>query len=201
MVPGANSEHPHLHLTPTDIDANNWVDRDLNTSIDFAANLLRPEEDDEPADTKGVKLFKIAKRSEEFLNGCFTHSVPNANRRTKRDKFGAPKTACPTLDKVIKSRLSANTKSSDKTLAKQQALLLDAVGPLSHILEEATNEQLSVKGTVDAVQTALRFLGNASMNINRERRKNTIKDLNPNLEDIAEDVQGFYPSTPWRRLY
>ena len=82
-------------------------------------------------------------RSQEFLNGCFTHSVPNATKRTIRDKFGAPntvKTACPTL-------------------AKQQALLLDAVGPLASILKDASSGELTAKGTADAVQTALRLLG------------------------------------------
>ena len=80
------------------------------------------------------------------------------------------KTACPTLDKVIKTRLSANTKARDKTLAKQQALLLDAVGPLASILEDASTGELTVKGTVDAVQTALRLLGNASMNELKQER-------------------------------
>ncbi len=189
------------------INTHGCCNRNLNESIDYTANLAGPKEDDDPADAKGIKLFKISKRSEEFLNDCITHSVPNASRRTIRDKFGAPntpKTACPTLDKVMKSRLSANTKSRDKTLAKQQALLLDAVGPLAHILEEATTGQLSIKGTMDAVPTAPWFLGNANMNINRERRKKRCQG--PQSEPGGHGrgrrlVQGLCPSTPWRRLY
>lgn len=69
----------------------------------------------------------------------------------------------------------------------QQALPLDAVGQLPNILEEETTGQLT---TVDAVQTALKFIGNASMNtcITRE---NVLKDLNANLEDTT-----LYSKTP-----
>ena len=66
--------------------------------------------------------------------------APNQVRRQWRDKFRSPNTvytACPSMDKVVKSRLSATTKSHNKQLARQQALLLDAVGPITHILEEA----------------------------------------------------------------
>ncbi len=84
MVARANAQ---LQSTPMIM---NWGDRNL---------VITWLEDN----TKSVKLFKISKKSEEFLNGCFTHSVPNATRWTIRDKFGAQntvRTACPTLDKV-----------------------------------------------------------------------------------------------------
>ena len=47
--------------------------------------------------------------------------------------------------------------------------MLDAVGPISTILEEAAKGTLSVKTAIEAAQTALKFLGNTSMRINRER--------------------------------
>ena len=50
---------------------------------------------------------------------------------------------------------------------KDQSLLLDAVGPLSFILEEARKGQLPPKATLEAAQTALCLLGNASANISR----------------------------------
>lgn len=69
----------------------------------------------------------------------------------------SPKHPCPSLDKVIKGRLSAVTKSRDRQLAKQQALMLDAVGPLAFILEEAAKGELSQKAAGEAAQTALRL--------------------------------------------
>ena len=77
-------------------------------------------------------------------------------------------TASPNIDKVLKSRLSAQTKAKDKQLARTQALLLDAVGPLCFILEEARKGQLPPKATVEAALTALHLLGNASANMSRK---------------------------------
>lgn len=102
----------------------------------------------------------------------------------------------PNMDKVLKSRLSAQTKTEDKQLARTQALLLDAVGPLSFILEEARKGQLPPKATVEAAQTALRLLGNVSANISRERRRAAIANMNYRLVDMAEDDQLFAKAAP-----
>ena len=90
------------------------------------------------------------------------------------------------MDKVLKFRLSAQTKAKDKQLARTQALLLDAVGPLSFILEEASKGQLPPKAALEAAQTALYLLGNASANISRERRRTAIANMNSSLVDMAE---------------
>lgn len=66
------------------------------------------------------------------------------------------------MDKLIKRRLSTSTKSKQKQLAKQQAHLLDEVGLITHILEEATKEQLPQKIANEAAQIALKFTGNTS---------------------------------------
>ena len=92
-----------------------------------------------------MKLFPVSQKTESFLYSCFTTALPNQVRRQWKAKYGAPRTAmtaCPNMDKVLKSRLSAQTKAKDKQLARTQALLLDAVGPLSFILEEASKGQL-----------------------------------------------------------
>ena len=70
------------------------------------------------------------------------------------------------------------TKSWDRQLAKQQALMLDAVGPVTYILEEAVKGQLNEKSVIDAAQTAINLLGNASMYTNWERRRNAIQSMN-----------------------
>ena len=100
------------------------------------------------------------------------------------------------MDKVVKSRLSAQTRAKDKQLARTQALLLDAVGRLSFILEEASKGQLPPKATLEAVQTALRLLGNASANISRERRRSAIANMNSRLVDTAEDDHLFAKAAP-----
>ena len=104
--------------------------------------------------------------------------------------------ACPSVDKYIKSRLNAHAKAKDKSLAKHQALMLDAVGPISTILEEAAKGMLSIKTATEAAQTALMFLGNASMQINRERRRIAIEAMNPSLTDLAEGDKAFGKAAP-----
>ena len=66
--------------------------------------------------------------------------------------------------------------------------MLDAVGPVTYILESAVKGELTQKAAIiEAAQTALKLLGNASGNANRERRKSALQSLNPRLVDMAED--------------
>ena len=155
------------------------------------------DEDREPAEAN--KSFKVAEKTEKFLSNAFSSVVPNTTRRQWRDKYGAPNTvatACPNMDKVIKSRLPAVTKLRDRQLAKQQALMLDAVGPVTYILEEAVKGQLNQKSVIDAAQTALHLLGNASMHANRERRRNVIQSMNPQILDMADEDAIYEAAAP-----
>ena len=147
-----------------------WADGDPMDKPDFS---LAPTSDEEDNPKKGINLFKVSEKTEVFLKQSFTLTVPNQQRRLWKEKFGAPNntpfTDCLSVDKFIKSRLTAHAKAKDKSLAKHQALMLDAVGPISTILEEAAKGTLSVKTAIEAAQTALKFLGNTSMRINKER--------------------------------
>eukprot|EP00117_Sycon_ciliatum_P035129 scpid47736/ scgid26689/ len=100
------------------------------------------------------------------------------------------------MDTMVKSRLHTATKSRDKVLLKQQALLLDAVGPLTYVLEEAGKETLTVQATVEACQRALAFIGNANMHLNRERPRNAILCMNRDLAEMADDDDTFKMSAP-----
>ena len=125
--------------------------------------------------------------------------MPNKQRRLWKEKFRTPNTpftVWPSVDKLIKSRLTAHAKAKDKSLAKHQALMLNAVVPISIILEEAAKGMLSVKTATEAAQTALKFLGNASMQMNRERRRIAIEVMNPSLTDLAEDNKAFGKAAP-----
>ena len=114
-------------------------------------------------------------------------------------QIGAPHTnatTCPNLDKIIKARLSPAAKLRDRQLVKQQALSLDAVGPISFILEEAAKDQLNQKLAIEAAQTALKLLGNASMHASRERRKNALQNINLQLADLVEDDAIYRTAAP-----
>ena len=73
--------------------------------------------------------------------------------------------------------------------------MLDAVGPITHVLEEAVKGQLTQKCAIEAAQTALRLLGNASVHSCRERRKNALQSMNTRLLDMADD-DVVYKSAP-----
>ena len=58
--------------------------------------------------------------------------------------------------------------------------MFDAVGPITHISEEAAKGQLTPKTAVEAAQTALKLLGNASMQVKQECYRCAIKSMNTN---------------------
>lgn len=158
------------------------------------------EEDDEDKENLGgTKLFTVSQDNETFLKHHFAMRIENGTRRQWREKHGAPKlpaTACPKLDKIMKQSLSSQTKFRDKQLSKTQALVLDAVGPLASILETATKGKLTEEMAVEAVQTALKLLGNASCHLAAERRRNVLTDLNPTLKEMADEDKLFKDAAP-----
>ena len=114
-------DDPLPTLTPPRSESTlHWADRD-DEVMDYEAEVTWDVDDDDLTETKGVKLFKVGERTEKFLDSHFSEPLPNQTRCQWRDKYGAPSTACPTMDKVIKGRLPAATKLQDRQLAKQQA--------------------------------------------------------------------------------
>ena len=56
------------------------------------------------------------------------------------------------------------------------------------MLEEVAKGQLKEKGAIEAAQTVLKLLGNASTQASRERRRNAISNINTHLVDIAGEA-------------
>ena len=96
-------------------------------------------------------------------------------------------TRCPKLDPVAKQLFQREQKQADTSLAKLQTIVLDAVAPLVHIVNEAQQGTLSVEQMVEAAKTALSLLGNASAHVSRERRKKAILSLNKKLHPLVEE--------------
>eukprot|EP00117_Sycon_ciliatum_P037142 scpid87133/ scgid27840/ len=108
----------------------------------------------EELDSKGVKLYPVSDSTMSLLKSSFRPALPNPSRQQIRDKFGAPNcphSACPGLNKVMKSRMSNETKSRDKQLARLQSSGLDAVGPLTRVLEGAESGEISACEILEAV--------------------------------------------------
>ena len=73
-----------------------------------------------------------------------------------------------------------------KTLARLQALFLDAVSPLATLVEESEKNLLLVDRAGTAAKTAVCFLCNASIQMARERRRTAILEMNRKLMELAE---------------
>jgi len=90
-----------------------------------------------PADTEDVQLAQMLPTTTEHLVSAFV-SLNNSQHRQTRAQFiqpNLPFTRTPILDKMMVDECSKSTKSSDCHLACIQTFMLDAVGPLSDILD------------------------------------------------------------------
>lgn len=69
---------------------------------------------------------------------------------------------------------------------------------LKLVFEEAAKGELSQKAMMDAAQTALKFLANASSHASREHRKLATQNMNPRLGSLYSSAaltlfgDGFY---------
>ena len=100
------------------------------------------------------------------------------------------------MDKMVKDRISQESVKLDKSLARLQALVLDAVGPMATILEEGEKGSLNTEMAMAAARMALRFLGNASVQLSRERRKRAIAEMNNKLIELAEKDSIYEDASP-----
>ena len=99
---------------------------------------------------------------------------------------------------VFKASLSKaqDVKALDRELARVQALVHNAVGPLLHLLTGMELEGLSVDEAQSTVQDTLRFVGNTSANLSELRRKRILKAPNPQMQDMAEEPELFQAAAP-----
>ena len=99
---------------------------------------------DSPVDRTGgnkICLTQVHECTEDFLRKAFT-AVSSTDRRQLRQQFivlDMPFTTAPRLDKVMAAECSKSLKSADNLLSRIQALFLDAMGPLSGLLEKVNN--------------------------------------------------------------
>ena len=72
------------------------------------------------------------------------------------------------MDSYLKTELSSATKSDEKELGKIQTLVLDALAPLTSILE-ADSEKVSYDEVIGATKAAVALIGNANPKISHLR--------------------------------
>ena len=128
--------------------------------------------------------------TESLLQETFTRTALNGTRHKWCEIYGMPSswfTKCPKLNTTLKSKVPKQSKDADNPLAKTQALMLDAVGPLAAIPEHPGVP----KDMVEAVILSLRFLGNTSATISCERRRRVGSFLNEDLKWLIDKKEKF----------
>ena len=64
-----------------------------------------------------------------------------------------------------------------------------------HDMEQEDGESLSVEQFKAALYAAIQLLGNASAQVSRLRRKKILKSINPEIQDLAEEI--FLAAAPY----
>ena len=87
-------------------------------------------------------------------------------------------------------------RSTDQSFARLQALILDAVGPLTDLMERmaGTSEEedhagIDLQVVEDAVHSALAFLGNAATQFSTYRRTKILEEYNKDLVSFSEEME------------
>ena len=99
----------------------------------------------------------------------------------------------PKLDKVMGDECQSGVKSIDTAVAHLQALVLDAMGPLTALLEkmasseESSEDAIDLQTVEDAVHSALVLLENASTQFSVYRHTKVLEDFNKDLTSFAEE--------------
>ena len=120
------------------LQSRNWADRMEDSEkeqMDYSELPVYPDSDEEEG---GCKLVEVSETTKALLQSKCTQSVSNDKRKRVRARYPQPKVAAtrtPKLDKSFKQIISATTKAADKDLTKSQAFILDAVAPLTALLE------------------------------------------------------------------
>ena len=137
-----------------------------------------------------IQVVPVIDRTNKFLNKAFSTQLAPVERKTLRSHYTLPQnelTKTPILDTMIASQCSSSVKSLDCTLSSLQGQMLEAVGPLSQLLEAVNDNepQVSMDQIGEAVETAITLLANASGQVSAVRRARVLEDYNKELLPFA----------------
>ena len=179
-----------------------WADQtDLVADLPLLPRWPDDEEDDENiGETR--EPYEVSESTSALLKKSFTSTLPHVERRKLRGMFHVPnvdETRCPRLDLVFKTTglsLREETKAFEQDLARVQAFALNPVGPLVQLLEVSQSGTLEQDEAIATLSVAITLLGNASSQISRIRRRKALKELNADIQDLADKEEIFKEAAP-----
>ena len=136
-------------------------------------------------------LAEVSEHTKRYLEKVCTRRMPSKERLTQRSHYPLPKVSATRnsqLDSFMKPEVSSATKNADMELAKVQTLILDALAPLTSILEgDNRGERLDQGEVINATKVAMELLGNASSHVTHVRRVRVTSDFNRALLPLIGD--------------
>ena len=150
---------------------------------------LQLDDDDPTSEPTEINVVPVTEQTNRFLTEAFTKDISGVDRRKLRSHYTLPQnelTIAPFLDTMMSSECSSKVKSTDHSLFTLQKLILEAIGPLSQLLEVVNNcePNLSMDQIGDAVETAIALLANAS-------NKTSLMRISEVLEEYSKEIVPF----------
>ena len=181
-----------------------WADIMEEEEEDALDLAVASDEELEPGRAKRPKLLEVSEETKAVVKEAFTSTLSNMARREIRSRapgLDLPETRCPRLDSLYKtseSKFSANSdaKQVDGDLQKIQALMLDVAAPLLELKSVAEDHNPAARDPKEALDDAIRLLGNAIGQTSKIRRKRVLRTCNPNIQDLAEEEALFTAALP-----
>ena len=158
LQPGHSEDAPTTGIT--------WSERMELESEDKHHNNSDTLKTVEPISSDKIRVTPMLEVTEEFLKMAFS-PMENGLCWQLQHQFivlDTPFTTPPHLDKMIIGECSKSTKSNDNLFSDIQAHFLDAVGPLTGVLESINvgTELVSHRRCGGCSESCPHFLGNAS---------------------------------------
>ncbi len=145
-------------------------------------------------------LRPVPECTRRFLTERFSKPLPNEARLRVRRQFALPDveaTKVPQMDFFVKSHASNAAKSTDRELAKLQALINDGIAPITAILTKGDKEEsMSGDEVLKAAESAAELLGNASAKLSQLRREKLTSDFNKSLLPLVKSGMDFSEASP-----
>ena len=172
------------------------VEDEISPAVSWADRM---ELESEPLTPSGNKIHpvKVRDESELVLHKAFT-PLKNPDRHALRRQFVVPDlpiTMAPKLDKVMAAECLPTVRSTDQSLARLQALMLDAVGLLTDLMErmagtcEEEDQGIDLKVVEDVVHSALAFLGNTATQFSTYWRTKILEEYNKDFVSFSEEME------------
>lgn len=170
------------------------------SSQDLCADMLDPDEILHPRSSDWAPCDKVAqyvasrirRPFEAAARGCLRAECP---RPSLEGKVAATPDIDPRMATFLQKFVKDPKKGIDRSWRACQDKLLDALGPITKILDMA--EEAKVSGSIISpdnlsawAQRAVVFLGNANCAISTERHRSLLIKVDPKLGDLADSEAG-----------